>query len=97
MRHWNFTKEYIMKYSDHPVATGGSPIVTWLPNQLSSVMDLLCQVGETVKVSELDDVHAAIYKGVMETATTQNRILKREVEQLRKKYPETAVAAESKY
>jgi indoleamine 2,3-dioxygenase len=28
-RHWNFTKEYIIKYTDHPVATGGSPIVTW--------------------------------------------------------------------
>lgn len=28
-RHWSFTKEYIMKHTDHPVATGGSPIVTW--------------------------------------------------------------------
>ena len=27
-RHWNFTKEYILKHSDHPVATGGSPITT---------------------------------------------------------------------
>lgn len=28
-RHWNFTKEYILKHTSHPVATGGSPIVTW--------------------------------------------------------------------
>jgi indoleamine 2,3-dioxygenase len=28
-RHWNFTKEYIIKHTEHPVATGGSPIVTW--------------------------------------------------------------------
>jgi indoleamine 2,3-dioxygenase len=28
-RHWNFTKEYIIKQTSHPVATGGSPIVTW--------------------------------------------------------------------
>lgn len=28
-RHWNFTKEYIIKHTSHPVATGGSPIVTW--------------------------------------------------------------------
>jgi indoleamine 2,3-dioxygenase len=26
---------------DHPVATGGSPIITWLPNQLSAVMQLM--------------------------------------------------------
>lgn len=28
-RHWNFTKEYIIKHTEHPVATGGSPIITW--------------------------------------------------------------------
>jgi len=96
-RHWNFTKEYIMKYSDHPVATGGSPIVTWLPNQLSSVMDLLCQVGESVNAAELDAEHADIYKRLMDTATTQNKILKREVEALRIKYPDEAAAAQTKY
>ena len=33
-----FTREYILKKTSHPVATGGSPIVTWLPNQLQAVM-----------------------------------------------------------
>jgi hypothetical protein len=42
MRHWNFTKEYILKHTSHPVATGGSPIVTWLPNQLASVLKVRC-------------------------------------------------------
>lgn len=37
-RHWQFTKEYILKHTTHPVATGGSPIVTWLPNQLAAVL-----------------------------------------------------------
>lgn len=27
-RHWRFTKEYIIKRSDYPIATGGSPIVS---------------------------------------------------------------------
>ena len=27
-RHWCFTREYILKKTSHPVATGGSPIVT---------------------------------------------------------------------
>lgn len=27
-RHWCFTREYILKFSKHPTATGGSPIVT---------------------------------------------------------------------
>lgn len=37
-RHWCFTREYILKMTSHPTATGGSPIVTWLPNQLQAVM-----------------------------------------------------------
>ncbi|EEP77285.1 conserved hypothetical protein [Uncinocarpus reesii 1704] len=40
-RHWLFAREYIIKRTPHPTATGGSPIVTWLPNQLSAVMDLM--------------------------------------------------------
>jgi indoleamine 2,3-dioxygenase len=27
-RHWCFTREYILKHTNHPTATGGSPIVT---------------------------------------------------------------------
>lgn len=37
-RHWCFAREYILKRTSHPTATGGSPIVTWLPNQLSAVL-----------------------------------------------------------
>jgi len=37
-RHWCFTREYILKRTAHPTATGGSPIVTWLPNQLQAVL-----------------------------------------------------------
>lgn len=37
-RHWCFAREYILKQTSHPTATGGSPIVTWLPNQLGAVL-----------------------------------------------------------
>jgi indoleamine 2,3-dioxygenase len=43
-RHWLFAREYIIKRSSHPTATGGSPIVTWLPNQLFAVMDVMEEV-----------------------------------------------------
>jgi indoleamine 2,3-dioxygenase len=45
-RHWCFTREYILKRTSHPVATGGSPIVTWLPNQLVAVLDAMGEVWE---------------------------------------------------
>jgi indoleamine 2,3-dioxygenase len=45
-RHWCFTREYILKKTTHPTATGGSPIVTWLPNQLQAVMQAMVDVWE---------------------------------------------------
>lgn len=45
-RHWCFAREYILKRTSHPTATGGSPIVTWLPNQLAAVMDEMVHVYE---------------------------------------------------
>lgn len=47
-RHWCFAKEYIMKHTSHPTATGGSPIVTWLPNQLQAVMHEMVSIYEAV-------------------------------------------------
>jgi indoleamine 2,3-dioxygenase len=45
-RHWSLTKEYILKHTTYPRATGGSPIVTWLPNQLKAVLDTITVVGK---------------------------------------------------
>jgi indoleamine 2,3-dioxygenase len=45
-RHWCFTREYILKKTSHPTATGGSPIVTWLPNQLQAVMEAMAELWE---------------------------------------------------
>ncbi|KAL4814590.1 hypothetical protein BDW67DRAFT_165698 [Aspergillus spinulosporus] len=47
-RHWLFAREYIIRRTPHPTATGGSPIVTWLPNQLSAVMDLMISIYDSV-------------------------------------------------
>lgn len=48
-RHWGFTKEYIIKRTRHPVATGGSPITTWLPNQLAAVLQAMEEVDGGVR------------------------------------------------
>lgn len=43
-RHWCFAREYILKQTSHPTATGGSPIVTWLPNQLQAVIEEMVEI-----------------------------------------------------
>lgn len=93
-RHWMFAREYIIKRSKYPVATGGSPIVTWLPNQLAAVMDLMQSVyrdsglqallaegqfhGGGQKVS-LGEEDKKVVKGIMDLLEEQKTKLEKEV------------------
>jgi indoleamine 2,3-dioxygenase len=48
-RHWNFTREYILKRTKHATATGGSPIVTVSPFKRLRVF--LNGIGERCKTT----------------------------------------------
>ena len=59
MKHWNLTKKYIIENTKHPVATGGTPITTWLPNQLGATLENMEELIESLdmnvdKLSEQD-------------------------------------------
>ncbi|KAF2475147.1 uncharacterized protein BDR25DRAFT_322488 [Lindgomyces ingoldianus] len=71
-RHWCFTREYILKRTMHPTATGGSPIVTWLPNQLQAVMAQMVDTSMHCK-----SVHGV--SDIMDTVNHQQETLKKEV------------------
>ena len=36
--HWQFVQKYIMANTAYPVATGGTPITSWLPNQIMATL-----------------------------------------------------------
>ncbi|KAG0352974.1 hypothetical protein BC939DRAFT_278186 [Gamsiella multidivaricata] len=82
-RHWSFTKEYIIKYTKHPVATGGSPIVTWLPNQLATVLKTMQEVGAKIDENRLLPENKDLVNVLTKRADAQARILEREVAHLR--------------
>lgn len=75
-RHWCFGKEYILKMTDHPTATGGSPIVTWLPNQLKAVLNDMVNIAATVGEERLGGEVQAI----MDLVRRQEETLRKEVE-----------------
>jgi len=81
-RHWMFAREYIVRRSKYPTATGGSPMATWLPNQLFAVMDLMVRVWEELKGNAADDGAAfePDVKEMMERVGEQRAKLEREVE-----------------
>ena len=71
-RHWCFTREYILKRTSHPTATGGSPIVTWLPNQLQAVLEQMIATEAYCKgVNGVADI--------MDQVHNQSETLKKEV------------------
>jgi indoleamine 2,3-dioxygenase len=47
--HWQFVQKYIMANTKYAMATGGTPITSWIPNQILSV------------IRQMEDVIAAIH------------------------------------
>jgi len=78
-RHWLFAREYIIRRSSHPTATGGSPIVTWLPNQLLAVMDLMQTVWAGLAETERAGAGKVVID-MMENAIDQREKLDKEVQ-----------------
>lgn len=77
-RHWCFAREYILKRTSHPTATGGSPIVTWLPNQLIAVLEEMVEVNKT---GDIDGKGLGkVAEDVMEAALRQRETLRKEVD-----------------
>jgi indoleamine 2,3-dioxygenase len=38
-QHWGMVKKYIIDNTKYPKATGGTPITTWLPNQIGACLE----------------------------------------------------------
>ncbi|KAK4190668.1 hypothetical protein QBC35DRAFT_62917 [Podospora australis] len=78
-RHWCFAKEYILKQTSHPTATGGSPIVTWLPNQLGAVLREMERVYGSFGEGERKDLGGEEVEGIMDLVGRQKDMLDKEV------------------
>lgn len=78
-RHWCFAREYILKRTSHPTATGGSPIVTWLPNQLEAVLEDMVNIHEKTSTQHEGGL-GSVCEDLMEAAIRQRDTLRKEVD-----------------
>jgi len=53
--HWMFVQKYIMANTKYNVATGGTPITTWIPNQIEAVLKYMRVILEKVQDKEFFD------------------------------------------
>ncbi|EIN10769.1 hypothetical protein PUNSTDRAFT_100537 [Punctularia strigosozonata HHB-11173 SS5] len=98
-RHWRFTKTYIIKNSSYDLATGGSPILSYLPQNLRTVL-----VVQEEAVSHLTPtaMHlAGLEEDLIErvekcraNATIQRKLLDREVRTLQEQHSHRAEKAD---
>ena len=44
-----FVQKYIMANTKYNVATGGTPITTWIPNQIEAVLKFMRVILENIK------------------------------------------------
>ena len=42
--HWQFVQKYIMANTKYAKATGGTPIISWIPNQITAVLNYMSDV-----------------------------------------------------
>lgn len=75
--HWMFVQKYIMANTAHPIATGGTPITTWIPNQIQA-----CLIYQSViqsKIAELGGAvsseYSSMYRSLCETLGKKQELL----------------------
>ena len=85
-RHWVLTNLYIIYKSKHPVATGGSPITTWLPNQLLTVNDFIIEHAKIVNQEKVSSELKYGINAILRRAEADTRIIRRDVDMKRKQY-----------
>ena len=63
-KHWNLTKKYIIQTIKHPVATGGTPITTWLPNQLGATLEYMNNVVLNIDQDNVDSSDLEFFQNI---------------------------------
>lgn len=95
-RHWQFTRSYIIAQTNYDIATGGSPILHYLPSNLSTVLKVLDDAASGLTPVDMDELRKEdgaervignaelleAVEGIGKRAAVSRRVLAREVEKL---------------
>lgn len=77
------------------MATGGSPIVTWLPNQLDAVLQQMLVTEASIDRNSLQPQHRVMVEEIAQRAEAQQRVLVREVAKLSAERGHNAVGVDA--
>jgi indoleamine 2,3-dioxygenase len=89
--HWQFVQRYIMMNTKYPVATGGTPITSWIPNQIEATLKVMNSVLDYVKmftlnydISSDEMLNLYLYNKYRESLDKKINLLKEQIAELQK-------------
>ena len=79
--HWQFVQKYIMANTPYAKATGGTPITSWLPNQLKAVMQQMQDVLDSIASLqvEMDEATLSIVSSNQTTLPHKQKLLEEQL------------------
>jgi indoleamine 2,3-dioxygenase len=81
-QHWGMVRKYIIDNTKYPRATGGTPITTWLPNQIGACLEQ-CQVYmQQIDSSQLSADQKVTYDKISQDIEVQIKKIFSEVDSL---------------
>ena len=92
--HWQFVQKYIMENTKYDKATGGTPILSWIPNQIDAclktmkdILDVLNEYFENEEGDEKGKYKEAfiVFKNINDSYKFKRELLDKQLEKLREK------------
>jgi len=81
--HWMFVQKYILSTTRYPVATGGTPITSWLPNQIEAVLNYKVDIIQRIE-TDYPNCNNSMYYKLKEDIAGQFLVLRNQQMELEK-------------
>lgn len=82
--HWQFVQKYIMANTRYAQATGGTPVISWLPNQIEACLKAMAVLIKDIKVQDLDAEATTIFNKIKQTFSNKVTLLEEQHAELKK-------------
>ena len=79
--HWQFVQKYIMANTKYAKATGGTPIISWIPNQIKAVLEFIKIIIENIsQIGEIkNDLAQQIFNSSNQTINSKINLLDKQL------------------
>jgi len=78
--HWQFVQKYIMMNTKYAQATGGTPIISWIPNQIEAVLNYMHALIDAIGANGADN---EVFTKIRDEIPAKDELLNQQLEELK--------------